>query len=267
NERYKSLVKRLETIAKDSERLIFVAGHEHSLQYIIQDNVKQIVSGSGSKASYATLSNNGLFAYPGQGFGVLDVFEDGSSWISFYGNENNRAKLLYQKEVHPAPEDYDVSHLPDTFPETYTTSIYTDEEDTDKGDFFKTLCGDSYRELYGTKVEFPVADLTKLYGGLEPMRMGGGHQTVSLRVKDSLDREYNLRRVRKSAVQYIQAVAFKDKPVEEQFENTVAEELLEDLYTASHPYAFLAVPTLARAANVYYTNPEVYYLPKQKVLG
>src|SRR5690606_29780169 len=98
NERYKSLVKRLETIAKDSERLIFVAGHEHSLQYIIQDNVKQIVSGSGSKASYATLSNNGLFAYPGQGFGVLDVFEDGSSWISFYGNENNRAKLLYQKE-------------------------------------------------------------------------------------------------------------------------------------------------------------------------
>jgi hypothetical protein len=66
-------------------------------------------------------------------------------------------------------------------------------------------------------------------------------------LKDSLDREYNFRRVRKSAVQYIQKVAFKDKPVEEQFENTLAEDLMKDLYTASHPYAFMAVPTLAEA--------------------
>jgi hypothetical protein len=105
-------------LGKDSERLIFVAGHEHSLQYIINDNIKQIVSGSGSKATYATLSNDGLFSYPGQGFAVLDVFKDGSSWVSFYGNENNRAKLLYQKEVHEAPEEFDISTLPDEFPET-----------------------------------------------------------------------------------------------------------------------------------------------------
>ncbi len=266
NERYKSLVKRLETLGKDAERLIFVSGHEHSLQYIINGNIKQIVSGSASKASYASLSNDGLFAYPGQGFVVYDVFEDGSSWVSFYGNENNRAKLLYQKEVHPAPEEFDVSHLTNDFPENFTTSIYPEEE-TEKSDVFRTLWGERYRELYGEKVKFEVADLSQLYGGLSIIQAGGGHQTVSLRVKDSLDREYNLRRIRKSAVQYIQAVAFKDKAVEEQFENTIAEELLNDLYTASHPFAFLAIPTLAKAANVNYTNPEIYYLPKQKLMG
>lgn len=266
NERYKSLVDRLETIGKDAERLVFVSGHEHSLQYIINDNIKQIVSGSGSKATYATLSNDGLFAYPGQGFAVYDIFEDGASWVSFYGNINNHPKLLYQTEVHPAPEDFDTSGLPEEFPPTITTSIYTEEE-TEKSGTFETLWGERYRKLYGTEVELKVADLDTLYGGLEPMRIGGGHQTVSLRVKDSLDREYNMRRIRKSAVQYIQAVAFKDKPVEDAFRNTIAEDFLKDLYTASHPYAFLAVPTLASAIGVHHTNPEVFYLPKQKKLG
>lgn len=265
NERYKSMVKRLETIAKDAERLVFIGGHEHSLQYIERENIKQIVSGSASKASYATLSFDGLFAYPDQGFAVYDVFEDGSSWVSFYGNENSRAKLLYQKQVHEAPEDFDASDLPENFPETITTSIYSEEE-TNRSGTFRTIWGERYRELYGIPVNLKVANLDTLFGGLEPMRMGGGHQTISLRVKDSLDREYNLRRIKKSAVQYIQAVAFKDRAVEEQFENTVAEDLLMDLYTASHPYAFLAVPTLAKAANVYHTNPQVFYLPKQKKL-
>jgi hypothetical protein len=239
NERYKSMVKRLETIAKDAERLVFLGGHEHSLQYIERDNIKQIVSGSASKANYATLSFDGLFAYPDQGFAVYDVFEDGSSWVSFYGNENNQAKLLYQKQVHEAPEEFDTSNLPDSFPATVTTSIYTEEE-TNKSGTFRTLWGDRYRKLYGTPVELKVAVLDTLYGGLEPMRMGGGNQTMSLRVKDSLDREYNIRRIKKNAVQYIQAVAFKDKAVEEQFENTIAEDLLMDMYTAAHPYAFLA---------------------------
>jgi len=79
NERYKSLVRRLETIAQGSERLIFVSGHEHSLQYIEHDSIKQIVAGSGSKGSYAVLSNDGYFAYPDQGFVVYAVFEDGST--------------------------------------------------------------------------------------------------------------------------------------------------------------------------------------------
>ncbi|CAN5311438.1 metallophosphoesterase [soil metagenome] len=265
NERYKSMVKRLETIGKDAERLVFIGGHEHSLQYIIRDNIKQIVSGSASKASFASLSFDGLFAYPDEGFAVYDVFEDGSSWVSFYGNENNRPKLLYQKEVHPTPEEYDTSYLPEEFPETITTSIYTKEE-TDKDGFFKTLWGERYRELYGTPFLLKVSDLDTLYLFLNPIIIFGGHQTVSLRMKDSLDREYNFRRIKKSALQYIQAVAFKDRAVEEQFENTIAEDLLMDLYTASHPYAFLAVPTLAKAVNIYHTNPEVYYLPRQKSL-
>ncbi|MDT0645934.1 metallophosphoesterase [Zunongwangia sp. F260] len=266
NERYKSLVQRLTTLAQQGERLIFISGHEHSLQYIVDENVNQIVSGSGSKSSYVRLSNDGLFAYEGEGFTVYDVFTDGSSWVSFYGNENNKPKLLYQREVFSAPVGYDTSELPDDFPEKITASIYSEEE-TDKGVAFKTLWGERYRELYGKKIEFKVADLDTLRGGLEVVREGGGHQTVSLRVKDSLGREYNFRRIRKEAVQFLQTVAYKSKPIEDQLENTVAERFVEDFYTSAHPYAFLAIPDLSQAANVYHTNPEVYYLPRQEELG
>ena len=266
NNRYKSLATRLSTIAQGYERVIFASGHEHSLQYIEHDSVKQIVSGSGSKASYATLSNDGVFAYNGQGFAVLDIFKDGSSWVSFYGNEENKPKLLFQKEILETPVPFEFKEYPDSFPQTMTTSIYKEEE-TDKSPVHKTVWGERYRELYGTDVTLRVADLDTLYGGLEVVREGGGHQTVSLRVKDSLGREYNIRRVRKDALRFLQNVAFKNQPVENKLENTVAENLITDFYTAAHPYGFLAIPKLSQAAGVYHTNPEVFYLPKQEALG
>ncbi len=265
NERYKSLVRRLETIAQGSERLIFVSGHEHSLQYIEHDSIKQIVAGSGSKGSYAVLSNDGYFAYPDQGFAVYDVFEDGSSWASFYGNKDNKAKLLYQKEVFAAPKPYDVSHLPTTFPATITTSIY-EQEETDKTELYKSVWGQRYRELYGKSINVQVAILDTLYGGLKPVIKGGGHQTISIRLEDSLGRDYNMRRLKKSAVQFLQAVAYKDTPVQDQLENTIAENVIEDFYTAAHPYAFLAVPKLSDAIGLYHTNPKLFYVPKQKAL-
>lgn len=270
NNRYKSLANRVEAIASsgEKERIIFVSGHEHALQYIEHDSIHQVVSGSGSKATYVTLSNDGLFAYNGQGFAVLDVFKDGSSWISYYGNEDNKPKLLYQKEVFKTPVPFQVQDYPDHFPQTKTASIYSEKEaESEQGPVHRTVWGERYRKLYATDVTLPVADLDTLHGGLEVVREGGGHQTVSLRLKDSLGREYNMRRVRKDALRFLQSVAFKNQPVEDKLDNTVAENLVQDFYTAAHPYGFLAIPTMSEAANVYHTNPELYYLPKQDALG
>lgn len=270
NNRYKSLSDRLEAIISSgsNERIIVASGHEHTLQYIEHDSVKQIVSGSGSKSTYVTLSNDGLFAYNGQGFAVLDIFKDGSSWISYYGNEDNKAKLLYQKEVYKSPVPYQLKDYPDHFPKTKSASIYSKEEAaSEKGPVHNTVWGERYRKLYATDVSLPVADLDTLHGGLQVVRDGGGHQTVSLRLKDSLGREYNMRRVRKDALRFLQNVAFKDQPIENKLDNTLAENLVQDFYTAAHPYGALAIPTLSDAAHVYHTNPELYYLPKQDALG
>ncbi|WP_228850438.1 metallophosphoesterase [Aegicerativicinus sediminis] len=267
NESYNNLMKRIETLVIESGKIVIVSGHEHNIQYIeSEDDVKQIVSGAGSKESFAALGKEGLFSYGRQGFAELTVFKDGSSWVRIYSAENGEPKLLFQHEVYPPDEQFDLSQLPDEFPEEVETSIYTKPE-TDVSSFYETVLGDRYRDVYGANIKVKVATLDTLYGGLEVVRAGGGHQTRSLRLKRKDGRELNMRALRKSATQYLQTVLFKDTYIQDDFEQTEIEDLILDFYTAAHPYAFLAMPDLSDAAAVYHTNPKLYYIPKHKALG
>lgn len=266
NEQYRKLVRRLETLAKGAERIIFASGHEHSIQYIEHNGIKQIVSGSGAKSSYAVLGDDGHFAYGAQGFVRLDILKDGSSVATYYGTNRNQPELVYQTQVYPPTKSVDLSTLPETTDSYKMASIYR-EEGTQRTELYEGIWGDHYRELYGTDIKAKVALLDTLYGGLEVIRRGGGHQTRTLRLKDTLGREYNLRALKKSGVLFLQSVLFKDQYVAESLENTVSEDILQDFYTGAYPYAFLVVPDMAEAIGVYHTNPKLFYIPKQKALG
>ena len=268
NKRYQEMSDRITTLARASAapRIIFASGHEHTLQYIVNEGIRQIVSGSGSKQSYATLSNDGLFSYGGNGFARLDVMRDGCSWVRYYGFENGKEKLLFTHKAIETPKEFDLETLPDAFPAFAKASIYQSER-IEKSSLFKSVWGTKYRNLYGTEINAKVAILDSIKGGLRVERAGGGHQTRSLRLVDKNGKEYNLRALKKSAVQFLQTTVFKENTVAASFEDTAAEDLLFDFYTAAHPYAALTLPKLSDAIGVYHTNPEVYYVPKQKALG
>ena len=266
NKRYDELVSRLETISTKWGKVVFASGHDHSLQYLEHEPVKQIISGSGAISSYAGLKNDGLFAHNDKGFAVFDVFENGSSRVSFYGIENEKPVLLYQKQVFKPEEDFPLDKLPKNFPTTTTTSVYPESKNEIEG-FIGNFWGEGYRKWYTQDIDVPVVKLDTLYGGVEPMRMGGGHQTNTLRVRDSLNREYNFRKMKKDPSQFIQASLYKDQPVGTFFKGTLLEHLIKAFYTASNPYGFMAVPALADAAGVFHTNPDLFYLPKQRELG
>src|SRR5690606_11572051 len=151
------------------------------------------------------------------------------------------------------------------FPQTFTASVYEKKEG--QSEDYESVFGDFYRKLYYVPSEAPTADLDTLYGGLEIKRKGGGHQTVSLKSIDTLGREWDIRRLEKSADQLLQATLYKNKHVAQQFENTVADRIIKDFYTAAHPDIFMVIPTLSEAAGVYHTNPKIFYLPKQPALG
>ncbi|MEH6406444.1 MAG: metallophosphoesterase [Leeuwenhoekiella sp.] len=266
NEKYNELMKRIKVLVGDYDRIIFASGHEHALQYIEDDGLKQIVSGSGSKLSSVELGDNGLFTYGGEGFAVVDVFKDGSSWVRYYGSDGDyKPKLLFQKELYGPKVFYDASVFGTNFPKTVKSSVYEANE-TEKSEIFKSAWGDHYREIYGKDVTAPVALLDTLYGGLEVVRPGGGHQTVSLRLRSKDGREYNMRALRKNAVQFIQTVVLKENEVEDDLRNTVPESLILDFYTASHPYAAFAIPKLSDAVHVLNTTPKLFYVPKQPAL-
>ncbi|MFO7743970.1 MAG: metallophosphoesterase, partial [Psychroflexus sp.] len=266
NNQYQSMVDKITAIASRWNRVVFASGHEHSLQYIEHDLIKQIVSGSGSKKSYAKLGSDGEFAYPGYGFAVFDVFDDGSSWIQFYSADDNEPKLVFQKEIYKGGKTFDIDQLTEELPSTFTTSIY-DEFESDRTGFYESVWGEHYRDLYTRDITVPVLDIDTAFGGLQPMRQGGGMQTNSLRLQDSLGRQYNIRQIKKNPIRLLQQTIYSNKNLLDEFDDTVVEELILDFLTSAHPFGYLVVPDLSEAIGVYHTNPKLVYIPKQKGLG
>ena len=264
NEKYNELRKRIITLAQNNDKVLFVSGHEHSLQYIVRDNIPQIVSGSGSKTSSVKHTNGSIFSYGENGFARLDVYEDGASKVHFYGAKDQ--KIVFETTVFEADKKPVFKEFPNSHLQGKKASVYTEEE-IKKSNFFTFLWGERYRKYFGTKVLAPTVSLDTLYGGLEPIRKGGGHQSKSLRLKDKKGREYVMRALRKNAVQYLQAVVFKEQYVDGQLDKTLTESLLMDVFTGSHPYAPFTIDKLAEAIDIYHTKPVLYFVPKQQRLG
>ncbi len=264
NKKYNELKKRIVTLSQENDKTIFVSGHDHNLQYIVQDNIPQIISGSGSKSMATKLSKGAKFTYAAQGFAKLDIYKNGASEVSFY--TVNDDEIVYKSQVLSANEKKVFNTFTKIKNKDKKASIYTKEEIA-KSKTYRFLWGERYRTYFGTAVKAPIVDLDTLLGGLKPVRKGGGHQSKSLRLRDKKGREYVMRALRKNAVQYLQAVAFKDQYIEGQFDGTATESLLSDVFTGSHPYAPFTIGKLSDAIGIYHTNPVLYYIPKQNSLG
>ncbi|CAG2534197.1 Calcineurin-like phosphoesterase [Maribacter dokdonensis] len=266
NKRYRELMKRVTTLAQYSDRVIFASGHEHTLQYILENNTPQIVSGSGAKEGFTKLLNGSQFSTGKMGYATLEVYKDGSSRVRFYGvGENNNEEFLFTNEVLPPTQVTFEAELSVSFPDSVEASVYTDNE-IEKSRFYKGIWGERYRKYYGTKVKVPTVGLDSLMGGLEPVKKGGGHQSKSLRLRAKDGREYVMRALKKSAELYLQSMAFQDQYVLDDLKETYTQELLQDFYTGSHPYAPFTTARLSDAVGIYHTNPVLYYVPKQPAL-
>ena len=261
--RYDEFQNRVVALSQENDKVIFVSGHEHSLQYILQDNLVQIISGSGSKTTATRNVQGGQFSYGTPGYARLDVYKDGSSHVRFYSAWEE--KVVYETDVLEEDEDI-VPDIEKDFPSETTASIYTAEE-TDHSGFYKWLWGERYRKLYSTPISVPTVDLDTLYGGLTPIRKGGGTQSVSLRMKNPQGQEYVLRAMRKNAAQFIQAEAFQEQFVRKEFEDTGTEALVLDVFTGSHPYVPFIIGDLSDAVGIFHTNPRLFYVPKQNAFG
>ena len=266
NKMYRELKNRLVTLSQKSDKIVFVSGHEHSLQYIRKDNLPQIISGAGSKTSAARVLNESKFSSGNLGYAKVVVYKNGASWVYFYSEKNGVRELLFKEEIYPSLQNKTEYNFTNNFPKTVKAAVYTEKE-ISKGKLFKSLWGNHYRNYYGTKVTAPTVNIDTLFGGLKPIKTGGGHQSKSLRLEDKNGKQYVMRALKKSATQYIQAVAFKNSYVEGQYNDTYAEDLLMDIYTTSHPYAPFTIGTLANAIDIYHSNPTLYYVPKQNALS
>ncbi|HEX2606746.1 MAG TPA: hypothetical protein VHK91_05180 [Flavisolibacter sp.] len=113
------------------------------------------------------------------------------------------------------------------------------------------MWGEDYRKEWYTPVTIPVLDMDTTFGGLTPVKEGGGRQTKSLRLVDAKGRQYVLRSVNKTYTGALPEIAL----------GTFVEKLANDQIATNHPYAALTVPLMAEAAGVPHTNPKYYVVP------
>ncbi|MBD1397963.1 hypothetical protein H9Q13_12370 [Pontibacter sp. JH31] len=117
--------------------------------------------------------------------------------------------------------------------------------------------GKHYRSAWTTPVEFRVLDLSTEKGGLKPTSQGGSRQTMNLRLEDSTGKEYVLRSVDKDP-----ATALPEK-----WQQSYAANIIRDATSATHPYAALVLPPMAKAIGIHHTEPQLVYVPHDPKLG
>lgn len=262
----KELRGKLKTLSRQFEDVIFVSGNDRNLQYILDDNTPQIISGAMGKLQKVKKEKD-YFASSTPGFSKLNIFKDGSSVVDFYEAGENGPNLLESRYIKRERIDLDeVSwHSKEDFGATYKASVYETEE-VEKSFPYRKMWGEHYRDIYGRKIEVPVLFIDTLPGNPVAISEGGGKQSRSLRIKNDDDHEYTLREVRKSALRFIQA-NIPTNYVLEFMDNTIAERIVQDFYTTAHPYAPFAVNSIMEDLEIFHANPKLYYLPKQENLN
>uniref|UniRef100_UPI00261862AF metallophosphoesterase n=1 Tax=uncultured Chryseobacterium sp. TaxID=259322 RepID=UPI00261862AF len=265
NEHYAELANRIKNIVQDNKNIILVSGHDHNLQYHEQGNIRQIISGAGSKTDPSTITKKTDFSYGGSGFAELTIAKDGKSEVHFFSTKNGHFQNLVSIPVLESQESLIKENTTD-LPEKYTATVYPVKL-AKKGLIQNFLFGEKYRPYFGVPIEAPIADLSVLKGGLKPIREGGGHQSNSLRFINPEQQIFTFRQLSKSATRFLKTVALKNKSFGNEFDNTFTEKFLQDFYTSNHPFTPFAVGHMAEKLDIFHTNPKLYFLPKQNLLG
>lgn len=265
NNHYTDFANRIKSIIQDKENVILVSGHDHNLQYHTNRNIRQIISGAASKTEPSTILEKGDFSYGGSGFAILNLRKDLSSDVEFFSTKDDKLEKLTQIAVIKKHEQF-LNNYPESIPTTATTTIYS-EKQTKTGKFYSWLWGNHYRKYYALPITADTKDLSDLNPGFSPFREGGGNQSNSLRLKTSDGQEYVMRGIKKSAVRFLNAQAFKKNSFGNELNNTFPERFLLDFYTTNHPFTGLAVNNMINKLGIFHSNPQLFYVPKQKSLG
>lgn len=261
---YREFSNRLTTILQEyKDNTVVVSGHEHNLQYLEHQEIPQIISGSGSKIRPVRHYKNQdkTFGYAGLGYAILSITDE-KQVVHFFNEKNNSIKSIVIREQNENLQNIEYK-LPSE--KTKDASIYNNTNHSNTK-LYNTLIGKHYRSYYYKNYNYPIVNLDTLYGGLTPIKLGGGNQSVSLRLKGKNGREYVLRRMSKSASQFIQINLFPEEYLKPNLKNTISEKFVKDFYTTANPFAPIIVSKLSENAGVYYSKPAIYYVPKQNAL-
>ena len=259
---YTNMIDRIMTVVKTHPHVIMVAGHEHALQLLKDSSYHYIISGSGCKTSRVSPGRKAEFTARSLGFASLDILKNKIVRASFFtlDEPGDSLKMEYSERI------LDFSKLPPIPQDTVTAVpyVYKDQVLTPASEQYKettsiqrTFNGNNYRREWSTPVSLKVFNINKEKGGFKIDGVGGGKQTKSLHLVDKNGLEWTLRTIDKDPT----------FAVPQNFRQSFASNIVQDMISAAHPYAPLAIPALADTLGTLVAKPEFFYVPDDPSLG
>ncbi len=262
---YQNMIRDVEKVLKTHPNVVFAAGHEHNLQLIKDSSYNYIISGSGTNTTRVSGSKRLQYGAEENGFVTLEVIHNKNVNVAFYVTKGDSVTKTFEQTL------FNFSKLrqgndsaatvstvtPTEVPFEDSVMVPASEQYGKASPFKRFIFGNNYRDEWSTKVKLKVFNLRKEKGGFTIVSLGGGKQTTSLRLKDKEGREWTLRTIDKNP----------EKAVPEFLRGSVAEDIVSDMISASHPYGALAVPDLAKAIQVPTPEPVFYFVPDDPAFG
>lgn len=261
NYRYQLLKRELMKIFNDYDDIIYACGHDHSLQYFKVDDLHHIISGSGSKVNPVKAGGDAIFIQKDWGFSRISFYSTGEAWVEFFtpGHDSTEAEISFRSRLYKKPG---------IIPESYCTlsrKDYTDStvkisasKNYTAGPLKKAILGKHYRKIWSTPVTVPVLDLATEKGGLIPYALGGGKQSLSLKLENI------------NGERFVAHTIDKDLSlgaISPDLKHTIVFDVAQDQISAENPYAALTIPPLAHAVKTLHTKPSIVFIPQDSCLG
>lgn len=259
---YQEMIKDFTAVIKTHPNVIMASGHEHTLQLIKDSSYNYIVSGSGSKSNRVSKGKNSDYASSKNGFATLEISKNKNVRASFYVLDGDSVKQDFTKNILNFTTIETKEELKDTlrkadFVYKDTAVISASDKYKNYSGFKKVFLGKNYRDLWSTPVKLRVFNINKEQGGFKIISLGGGKQTKSLKLEDANGKEWSLRTIDKDP----------EKALPLNLRGTLAQDIVQDMISASHPYAPAVVPTLAAAAGVLSMQPKFFFVPDDPSFG
>lgn len=259
---YQEMINAFEGAVKGHPNVVFVSGHEHTLQLIQDSNYINIVSGSGSKSSRVSRSRNTTYSSSSTGFVTLSILKNKTVRSTFFTVKGDSVTEAFSKNILDFSKPKVLKSQGDTTREP--EFIFKDSAVISASDKYKnetvvknSVLGKNYRVEWNTPVTFKVFNLRKEKGGFKITGIGGGKQTKSLKLEDSKGKEWTLRTIDKDP----------EKAVPENLRGTIGQAIVVDVISASSPYAPYTIPVLAKAVGVPAANPRFFFVPDDPAFG
>ncbi len=276
NKRYQHFRVMMERILKKHQGLIYLSGHEHSIEIQNINGNLHINSGAARNIRKGAKSESSLFTQYKKGYTCISLYDDGRVKAKVFNTDNKSKTNSFVDYVMLPPCTKNIAdnkilnhQLSDCNLEITTSQtipieqVQTGKEKAIPGieykanGFKKLWMGEHYREEWTTAVSLPYLNLKTEHGGLKAIGKGGGKQTNSLKLINNRKEQYAFRSVNKNT----------GRDPYDPFRNTLVTSYTQELISNQLPFGDVLVAKLLDNTDILHVNPKPFIMPNDPALG